>query len=1080
MSEIPGTGTLQRDAPEASAVFSSRMIARSNVCSREGAWIVCACLVVCVILPIPSRAANGNRALSQFTHTAWTAKDGIPGPVRAIAQTQDGYLWLGTGAGLYRFDGVRFVQWQPAYGERLPADCIEALHTAKDGSLWIGFGAGGIARLYEGHLTTYLPSRDVPDGRILSIVSDHSGAVWIGGQYGFSRFLDGKWKRVGAAEGYPAPAAQSLFVDHSGTLWVATDGFDFHLSQNPTRPNTVLFLSPGAEHFRSTGMAFGQVTQIAEAPDGSVWAADTNGHAAKHLSPSSGQESLHVVDDEVTCLLFGSDQSLWIGLIEHGLRRVVDLKANRAASLDRFQPGDGLSNGQVYSVLRDREGNIWFATGGGVDRFRQDKFIPFSTREGLVPEIGIALTSTSDGSVWTISYTQDSVQRFHNNRLNELKLARYSPTDNTRILSLYADSDGSLWLGGSFGVAHGSNGHFNFVRYPGLLPLAMVEAITKDASGHLWVTASNSSTVGTIFRLEGQVWTDVRKRFDLPHFRCRVLYADRSGRVWFGFENGEVAVYERNGFRVYSTKDGLPGGKILSINNDSYGNLWIGSEGGLSRFEAGHFTTLTKENGLPGNSVSAIVEDDDGLFWIAGGLGILRVAPRELQEALRSRSYRMQGLQLDGRDGLRGLPRHHEPFPIATKGADGRLWFATMEGVAVIDPRHMPMNMLAPHVTFEEVKADDVAIPGASGVRLRPGTRSLQFKFAAPSLTAPERVEFRYRLEGFDHNWNGPVPDRSAIYTNVPPGSYRFRVIACNNDGVWNEEGAAIDFVIPPTFMQSSLFKVLCLAALLGFVWLAYRFRVRQVTGQLRTRIYDRTAERERIARDLHDTFFQSIQGLVLRFHTAASRVQVGHPARKMFDEALEQSDEVLAEGRKLLVHLHVTSSKPNDLPTSLAEFGERMQEGASVNFKVAVNGNTRALHPIIFEELTRIGREALSNAFRHSGARTIEAELNYETSELRIRIRDDGHGIEGDIVQRGYRDEHFGLPGMRERARKIGAHLELWSRAGAGTEIDLRIPATLGYLSHNGWVLARLRRFWCGTKQEDNDSSRAPGAAVR
>jgi PAS domain S-box-containing protein len=799
------------------------------------ARILFALFMTCLLLSILSSGVSRGRAISQFTHTAWTAKDGIPGPVRAIAQTQDGYLWLGTEAGLYRFDGLQFVLWEPAGGEHLSGVSVWSLHSAQDGSLWIGFGTGGVSRLSQGHLTSYLPSDGVPHGGILSIVSDHSGNVWIAGQYGFSHFFHGAWHRIGGRQGYPAPAAQSLLVDHGGTLWVATDGSNFHLSRDPTRPNTVLFLAPNAERFSPTGIGFGQVKQMTEAPDGSVWAADANGHAARRLSGSSRGDSIHVADDEVTCLLFGSDQSLWMGLIERGIRRILNVTnvtENRTAPLGRFQPADGLSNGEINSVLQDREGNIWFGTAGGLDRFREDKFTTYSAGEGLIPERQIAVTSTPDDSVWMISYARDSIHRFHDNRLTGNTLARYSPVDTTRILSLYAETDGSVWLGGSFGLAHGTNGRFTFVHDPGLLPLAMIEAITKDASGHLWVTASNARMAGAVFRLTGHTWTNLRATSDLPHFRCRVLYSDRSGRVWLGFESGEVALFENNGFHVYSEKDGLPGGRVLTITSDHSGDIWIGGEGGLSHFEAGHFTTLTRGNGLPGNSVAAVIEDDEGLLWIAGGLGIFRVAPPELQKALHSNGYRMEGLSLDASDGLRGMPRQREPFPTATRAADGRIWFATTEGVAVIDPRNMLKNPLPPEVIIEEVKADDQTLPPSAGLQLRSRTRNLQFKFAALSLTAPERVKFRYRLEGFDDDWRGPVSTRQAAYTNLPPRTYRFRVIACNNDGVWNEEGAVLDFAIAPAYYQTNWFRALCAAAFLALLWAAYQLRVQQLRHQ--------------------------------------------------------------------------------------------------------------------------------------------------------------------------------------------------------------------------------------------------------
>jgi signal transduction histidine kinase len=344
----------------------------------------------------------------------------------------------------------------------------------------------------------------------------------------------------------------------------------------------------------------------------------------------------------------------------------------------------------------------------------------------------------------------------------------------------------------------------------------------------------------------------------------------------------------------------------------------------------------------------------------------------------------------------------------------------------------------------------------------------MEIDYAALSFVNPQKVRFRYRLEGRDTAWQEAGVRRQAFYTDLPPGSYRFRVIACNNDGIWNETGAQLAFTIPPAFTQSIWFKVICLLGFIGFVYSAYRFRIRQVTLQLRGRMYERLAERERIARDLHDTFFQGIQGLLLRFHTATSQLSKEEPVRRIFEETLKQSDQVMLEGRELVLDLRATASEQKDLPKAFSDFGEGMRKGSSCDFKVVVNGAIRSLHPVVFDELFKISKEALGNAFRHSNAHSIEVELNYERSELRIRIRDDGTGIDSEILRQGHREGHFGLPGMRERAQRVGAHLDVWSGSGAGTEVELRIAARIAYASEpNGSMLWKLRRLWNGEKQE-------------
>ncbi len=792
-----------------------------------------AILMFALALAEPANALDPQKAISQFTHTAWSAKDGIPGPVRAIAQTADGYLWLGTEAGLYRFDGLRFVPWESSYDERLPGSSIWSLSTARDGSLWIGFGSNGISQLRDGHLQSYSPSEGVPGSGVMSIVEDASGSIWAGGQYGFSKFEGGKWRRIGAESGYPAPGAQALFIDHRGTLWAATDGLNFGLSENPIRRNTILTLGANDQRFTETGQAVGMIWMMTSAPDGEVWMADTSGRAVRPVRGSTDSKTDIPLGDEPLCLLFDNNKSLWVGLIESGLRRIPDLAQSESSALDHFQASDGLSGGLVYSTFKDREGNIWFGTASGLDRFRENKVTPFSAREGLDPDQQIALTSTADGSVWIISYTRDSVRRFYQGRFVTSKLPAYSASDSTRILSLSANGN-SVLVGGNFKLAKEADGKFSFVHNLDIETGTNVEAIAHDATGGLWVAVTGwwraaPDNVAKILRFRNGEWIDFSASASLPKYHCRAIYGDRQGRVWLGFENGEVAVYESDKFRVYSANDGLPSGRIFAITSDRAGNVWIGGEGGLSRFDQGRFVTVTKENGLPGYSVSAIVEDEDGSLWLACALGIFRVSQRELDKALASSSYRMEGMIIGGTDGLRGLPRQREPFPTATRATDGRLWFATTGGVAVIDPRQLPKNLLPPPVTIESVKADDRLIAPAAGIRLRPNTKEVEFEYAALSLMDPERVQFRYKLEGYEDDWQGPVSTRQVRYTNLPPGTYRFRVIASNNDGVWNETGASWDFSLAPAFYQTVWFRAAAIAVTLLWLFALFQVRLRRI-----------------------------------------------------------------------------------------------------------------------------------------------------------------------------------------------------------------------------------------------------------
>jgi signal transduction histidine kinase/ligand-binding sensor domain-containing protein len=999
-------------------------------------------MMIGMMLAIPAKALDPQKLISQFTHTSWTAKDGVPGPVRAIAQTPDGYLWLGTEAGLYRFDGLHFVAWEPTFGEQILGSSVWSLCTSRDGSLWIGFSSGRISQLRNGHLKNYSHADGMPDGGILSIVEDGNGSIWAGGQYGLTKLDSGRWRQVGAESGYPAPGAQVLFVDRRGTLWVATDGLSFGLSKDPVRRNTILSLAPNAKSFVATRESVGQVWMMAEAPDGDVWIADTTGRTVRPIVNRHTSEAGIRIGAEPLCVLFDRGGSLWIGADQRGLRRVVDVTQPQRAVLDQPWAREELSSDRVYSALEDREGNLWFGTAVGLDRFRENKVVAYSNEEGLIQDQRLAMASTPDGSVWLVSYTSNTVQRFRQGRITTSKLPAYSRSDTTRILSLYADGNSRVLFGGSFRLAEEAGGKLSFINVPDIEKGAMVHAIARDARGDLWITVWGGDKGGGVLRLRDGNWTDFRNRIHLPQYRCRVMYGDPLGRLWLGFEDGEIAVYENEEFHVYSFGDGLPGGRVLAITRDRAGNFWIGSEGGLSHFDHGHFVTVTKKNGLPGNSVSGIVEDDDGFLWLAGTLAILRVSSQELEKALLSPSYQMQGASFDANDGLRGLPRQREPFPTAIRSTDGRLWFSTSEGVAVIDPRHLPRNIVPPPVTIETVKADDQTLQPASGLSLRPRTRNLQFQYAALSLTAPEHVQFRYKLEGYDDEWRGPVSAREVAYTNLPPRNYRFRVIASNSDGVWNEDGALLTFTLTPAVYQTNLFRLLCVVSGVFIVCVIYRMRVLQISRAIGARFDERLAERTRMARDLHDTFLQTIQGSKLVADDALDPSADPIRMRRAMEQLSLWLGTATQEGQAALNFLRTATTQTNDLAEALRRATEDGLIPSSMAVTFSVVGDAKEMHPIVRDEIFRIGYEAIRNACTHSGASRLEIELRY-ARDLTLRVDDNGTGIDPAISDRG-KEGHFGLRGMRERTARIGGKLTLMSSSNSGTEIKLVVPGRI------------------------------------
>ncbi len=357
----------------------------------------------------------------------------------------------------------------------------------------------------------------------------------------------------------------------------------------------------------------------------------------------------------------------------------------------------------------------------------------------------------------------------------------------------------------------------------------------------------------------------------------------------------------------------------------------------------------------------------------------------------------------------------------------------------MIDPRHLPKNIVPPPVTIEALKADDQTLAPSSGLRLEPGTRNLQFEYAALSLTAPEHVQFRYKLEGYDEDWRGPVSAREVAYTNLPPRNYRFRAIACNSDGVWNEDGASLNFTLMPSFYQTNWFRILCVVSGVFIVWVIYRLRVLQISRAIGARFDERLAERTRMARDLHDTFLQTIQGSKL---VADDALEQSTDSIRMH-RAMEQLSVWLAtamqEGRAALNSLRTATTQTNDLSEALRRVTEDGLIPSSMAVTFSLVGDAKEMHPIVRDEIYRIGYEAIRNACAHSGASELQVDLRY-ARDLTLRVGDNGTGIDPAIADRG-KDGHFGLQGMRERAARIGGKLTLRSSSSSGTEIKLIVP---------------------------------------
>ena len=964
-------------------------------------------------------ALNPSLDINQYAHKVWTVRDGFfTGAINAIAQTPDGYLWLGTEFGLLRFDGVRSVPWQPPEGERLPSGFIRSLLAARDGRLWIGT-AEGLASWKDGKLSEY---RELAGQRVPALLEDREGTVWAGGimtPAGRLCSIQSDRVRCYGEDGSLGHGVLSLYEDSGANLWLGAASGLWRWKPDPPK------LYPISDQVI-------EINALIESDNGAVWMAMPGGirqliHGKVEALPPP-RSGRHFRPNQ---LLRDRNDGVWIGT-QDGVLHV------HQGRTDMFAHPDGLSGDFVHCLFEDREGNIWVATGDGLDRFRDFAVPTISVGQGLSNAVVASVLADRGGSVWLA--TNDGLNRWNNGQITIYRKGSSGlPEDD--VESLFQDNRGRIWVSTLHGVAYLENGRF--VPVSGV-PAGYVRSIVGDSAGNLWISLQDHGLYHLLDRsvVEHIPWATLGRK-DLA---TTLLSGTVQGGLWLGFFQGGVSYFKEGRVRAsYAAAAGLGEGRVGNLQLDRDGTLWAATEGGLSRVKNGRVVTLTSKNGLPCDTVHWAMEDDDHAFWLDMACGLVRIARPELDAWGADPKRTIQTTVFDSSDGVRIHAGAYSSYsPSVAKAADGKFWFVAGDGVSVIDPRHLPFNKLPPPVHIEQITADRKKYETSSNQRLPALTRELEIEYTALSLVAPEKIRFRYKLEGHDPDWQDAGNERKKSYNDLPPRNYRFRVMASNNSGVWNEAGAFFDFSIAPAYYQTRWFQASCVAAFLGLLWGLHRFRLHQIAREFNVRLEERVSERTRLARDLHDTLLQSFHGLMLRFQVVSKLLPEGK-AKEQLEKTLERADEAIAEGRSAVYDLRSSATTTNELSEALNAVGNELATEDAAEFGLVVEGPPKDLHPIIRDELYRISREALQNAFKHAHARHIEAEINYGERVFRLRIRDDGEGIPAEILEKG-RSGHYGLSGLRERAKQVGADLTIWSRAGTGTEIDLSLAGSIAY----------------------------------
>ena len=789
-------------------------------------------IAVALSLPLlgPSALAlDPSLDVSQYAHTAWQVREGFTqGYIRAIAQTPDGYIWLGTGFGLFRFDGVRVEHWQPPLnGERLPSNFIVCLHVARDGTFWIGT-MEGLVSWRDGKLTRY---PDLASLVIASILEDRNGTVWVGADSmappGKLCMIDGTNVHCYGLDGALGNGAKGLYQDSHDVLWVVgSDG--------------VWRWKPGPPRFYHMPFGNSWVQDLGEAVDGTLLIPLQGRLARFGGGKPETQQSYPAPARNVAGLrlLRDRDGGVWIGTEGAG---VVHLHEGLA---DVFSQADGLSGDLVTSLFEDREGDIWVATLGGLDRFRNYAVTTYAQREGMgtTPGWG-SVVAGRDGNIWMGN--KDGLRMWNHGKVTIYGRADdskppsrnvWSPVryvaDRLRIgvfVSVFADNAGRILVStpSAFGYMEDSR----FVSIKGV-PGGVVSSVAQDERGVLWIANQDQG----LLRLSKDGAVQKISWASIGHGDgAQSLAANRStGGLWLGFNQGGVAYFRDGEIKeTYGPAEGLGSGKVSALHVETDDTVWAATEGGLSRIKNGRVLTLTSKNGLPCDAIHWITQDENHSFWLNTTCGLVRIVRSELDEWATDSQRKVKTTVFDSSDGVPNAPIGFHAGSQVTRSSDGKMWFQGLSGGAsAIDPHHLVSNKITPPVHIERITANGKTYDASNGIRFPPGIRDLKIDYTALSFVAPEKVQFRYMLQGQDRTWREIANHREVQYSNLPPGDYVFRVTAANNSGVWNENGAFLDFSIAPTYYQTTWFRALCVAAFLGLLWAAYRLRIRQLRRQ--------------------------------------------------------------------------------------------------------------------------------------------------------------------------------------------------------------------------------------------------------
>jgi ligand-binding sensor domain-containing protein/signal transduction histidine kinase len=980
-----------------------------------------------------TRAVDPTQPASSYIRTTFTVEDGLSSNVvNAIVQTRNGFLWIGTDAGLNRFDGRHFT---PIYfrGPRgTPQGIVSALAEGPDGDLWMGTDAGlvRIPRMVldqsdRSSMAFYHPGAGLSD-EVRWLHFSRAGVLWIGTEAGLFRFDGNRFETVipqvsisrieESSDGHLLVVSGNGFIELDGTRVVEHPklpeqlGIDshkiYHVFQD--RQGALWFCTisglarreNGAiERLQPYGPGGHGVLRVYEDPQGNLWVeASTSAQSTGGIFRVSGTKLESLASSiQVRAISADREGNLWLGTNGEGLVRFKD------RPIRIFTKADGLPNNVPMTVLSKRDGSVWVGNNcGGLSVFNGERFKTYDEKDGLANSCVWALAEGKGDELWVGTWG-GGIFRFAENRFEQFTNARQGLANDV-VRTIMVARDGSLWIATDGGLSHMVDRQFHNYSITDGLSSNHVLNVYQDHHDGIWVGTSRG-----VNRMTGDHFTPVLSAHEIFDPRYISLGEDSSGDLY--------AVSEPTGI------DQIEGNQLVEVNHDL--------------------------------DLLSMAPSHQGELWFSGGKGIFRFSEAAFRQS-HSQENPPDYTSFGKTDGM-STTQCSIGTPNMAMAADGKLWVATVQGLAMLDLPRLHFENAKPVIFVEEVTVGrDSQLPDRELV-LPPGTHHVELRFDSISLASPEKIRFQYRMEGVDPVWLDADNSLTAVYTNIPVGTHAFKVRACNSDGVWDRAGISFPVIQKPYFYETGWFRALCIAALVALLWAAYQLRLRQIQQQFDAGLEVRVSERTRIARELHDTLLQSFHGLMFRFQ-AARNLLPGRPQEAMntLDNAINATEQAIHEGRSAIQHLRSEQDTHIDLAEWLNKTAQELADsltgnGNSPKFSLTVEGERRGLSDTSREEIYRITREILHNAFRHAQASRIEAEVRYDVDEFRIRIRDDGRGIEPQILKAGGRSGHWGLRGARERAQQIGAHLDFWSEVGAGTEVQLTVPGSLAYKNPRG-----------------------------